>query len=105
MGLRIPDPVYPGADIRIISPSMATASYLPERRRRAEKALSDLGFRVSYGVHALTVSSDGITAGSARDRAEDFMAAFADPTVGAVLAADAGTGTAELLEFIDPAPL
>lgn len=103
--LCIPPPVRAGGHIRIVSPASATAALLPERARRGEAVLTALGFEVSYGTYALEVSDDGATAGSAARRASDFMAAFEDPGVDAVLAADAGDGTRDLLEFLDPALL
>ena len=40
-------------------------------------------------------------AGSAEDRAADLMEAFADPSVDAILASDAGQGSADLLDHLD----
>jgi muramoyltetrapeptide carboxypeptidase LdcA involved in peptidoglycan recycling len=76
---------------------------LPDRTRRAEAVLVSLGFRITRAGHALCISDDGTKAGSPQDRANDLMEAFADPGVDAVLAADAGMGSHELLDFLDPA--
>jgi muramoyltetrapeptide carboxypeptidase LdcA involved in peptidoglycan recycling len=103
--LRIPGPVLPGAHIRVISPASATLAHIPARARRGELALTELGFSVSYGRHAGLISDNGATAGHARQRAADLMEAFEDPSVDAVLSADAGLGTRELLDFLDPAAL
>lgn len=103
--LRIPAPVGPGGDIRIISPGMPTLAYVPDRVQRAERVLNGLGFTVSYGHNAFKISADGTTAGTARERAADLMDAFADPSVHAVLASDAGMGGRELLDLLDPAVL
>ena len=100
--LRICQPVRPGGHIRVISPGMPTLAQLPERAQRAEAALAGLGFTVSLGRHAAAVSADGTKAGSAEQRAHDLMEAFADPAVDAVLCADAGMGSGELLDFLDP---
>lgn len=100
--LRMPAPVRRGADIRIVSPAMPTLAYVPDRADRAERALNALGFTVSYGSRAHAIGADGLSAGTARDRADDLMEAFTDPSVGAILAADAGTGSADLLEYLDP---
>ncbi len=101
--LRIPAPVRPPAHVRIISPAAPTMAHIPVRAQRGEQVLTALGFEVSYGKHARTISEDGLTAGSAQDRASDLLEAFADPAVDAVLASDAGLGTREILDFLDPA--
>lgn len=100
--VRVPDPVRPGGHIRIVSPTAPSVAYLPDRARRAETALTGAGFTVSYGQHAVAASIDGVTAGRPDQRAADVMAAFADPSVDAILSADAGSRTSELLDFLDP---
>ncbi|MFI7602160.1 LD-carboxypeptidase [Actinoplanes sp. NPDC049681] len=100
--VRPPAPVRPGAHIRLVSPAMPTISYIPERTRRAEQVLRDHGYTVSYGANAFQVSADGMTAGTAEQRAADFMAAFTDPEVDVVLASDAGQGSQELIDLLDP---
>lgn len=75
---------------------------LPTRRARAESALEEHGYRVTYGAHAFDISRDLSRAGNAAARAADLMDAFADGDVDVVLAAMAGQGSAELLEFLDP---
>ena len=103
--LRIPPPVRPGAHLRVVSPAMPTLAYVPVRAQRAERALTDRGFTVSHGSRALTISADGMTAGTAGERAADLMDAFADPSVDAILAADAGLGTRDVLEHLDAATI
>lgn len=100
--LHIPDPLKGGAHVRVISPAMPYLLYAPERALRAEHSLKSLGYTVSYGPRARLSSDDGFTAGTGRDRAADFMEAFEDPAVDIVLAAEAGMGTRELLQFLDP---
>lgn len=101
--LRVPEPAGPGDHIRVISPGLPGLAHLPDRARRAERALLELGFTVSYGSRARLVSDDGTTAGTARARADDFMEAFEDPEVNVVLSAQAGLGSRDLLDFLDPA--
>jgi len=98
-----PRPIPPGGSIRVISPGLPTLALIPERARRAEQALRGLGFDVSYGRHAFTVSDDGITAGTAAERAADVMDAFADESADAILVSDTGLGSRDLLPFLDPA--
>ncbi len=101
--LRIPAPVRAGARIRVISPTAPSAAFLVERANRGVAALASLGFAVSYGANALGTSTDGLTAADPAARAEDFVAAFEDPDVDAVLSADAGSGTVDLLDHLDAA--
>jgi len=82
---------------------MPELAYAPDRACRAEQALLDLGFTISYGSRARLISYDGTTAGTGRERAADFMEAFEDPAVDVVLAAEAGLGSRDLLDFLDPA--
>jgi muramoyltetrapeptide carboxypeptidase LdcA involved in peptidoglycan recycling len=84
---------------------MPTLAYIPDRTRRAERTLTGLGFTVSYGEHAFEISDDGMTAGTAEQRAADLMAAFEDPSVAVVFASDAGQGSGDLLDLLDPATL
>lgn len=102
--LVMPAPVTAGAHIRIVSPAMPTTATLPERARRGEQALRRMGFRLSYGRHALDDIDSATGPDSARNRARDLIDAFEDPTVDAVLSADAGEGTEQILPFLDPAP-
>ena len=97
-----PAPVRPGAHIRVVSPAAPTLSLVPRRAERARRALTACGFTVSYGRNALEFL-DERTAGTVRQRAADIMAAFADPEVDVIMAADAGIGSRDLLEELDPA--
>jgi muramoyltetrapeptide carboxypeptidase len=99
--LRIPKPLAPRSHIRIISPGLPTLAHMPDRARRADRALRNLGFELSYGAHAFSISEDGITAGTAEERAADFMEAFEDGSVDAILASDSGLGSREMIRFLD----
>jgi muramoyltetrapeptide carboxypeptidase len=103
--LVIPEPVRRGGHVRIVSPAMPVLSYVPERARRAERVLTGLGFTVSYGRHAWLISDDGTTAGTRAQRAADLMEAFEDPSVDVILAAEAGLGSREVLDLLDPAAI
>jgi muramoyltetrapeptide carboxypeptidase LdcA involved in peptidoglycan recycling len=100
--IRVPAAVRPGAHLRIVSPAMATLAHVPARQERAARALLDAGYTVSYGRHAFEIADDGVVAGTPAQRAADLTEAFQDPAVDAVLAADAGTGTREVLDHLDP---
>ncbi len=100
--LHLPAPVKPGGHLRILSPGMPTMAYIPDRVVRGRQVLTDAGWTVSLGANSLLVSDDGLTAGTAADRARDLMDAFLDPSVDAILAADAGLGSRDLLDALDP---
>jgi muramoyltetrapeptide carboxypeptidase len=98
--IRQPEPLATGAHVRVISPSKPDLHRAPYRAARAEAVLAELGLRVSYGEHAWAIRSDGVAAGSAQQRAADFLAAFADPDVDAVLCATGGLVSVELLAHL-----
>lgn len=95
-----PKPIPPGGHIRIVSPGLSTLTCIPDRARRADQALRSLGFEISYGPHAFSTSAEG-TAGSVAERAADFMDAFGDDSVDAILSSDAGIGSREMVSMLD----
>lgn len=97
----VPKPVTDDAHIRIVSPSWPTIHFNPQRARRAERELARLGFRFSYGRWAAEVTPDGSSAGTAHQRADDLMEAFADPEVDVIFTAAGGATTAEVLPLLD----
>jgi muramoyltetrapeptide carboxypeptidase len=96
-----PPLLKPGAHIRVVNPAWPSMSYAPQRVARAEKALRNMGFRVSYGEHAYEITADGRSAGPPEQRAGDFMAAVTDPDVDAILSAGGGATSWELIPFLD----
>jgi muramoyltetrapeptide carboxypeptidase LdcA involved in peptidoglycan recycling len=101
MQLRHPAPVGVGGHVRVISPSWPSLFHAPPRARRAEKVLQEFGLRVSYGTYASEISDDGVSAGSAEQRAADFMEAFADPSVDVVFSTYGGESAHELIPLLD----
>jgi muramoyltetrapeptide carboxypeptidase LdcA involved in peptidoglycan recycling len=99
--LARPPVLRPGSHIRIVSPAFPSMAYAPHRMERARDALAGRGFSVSFGKNALEVAQDGMSAGTPEERAADLMDAFTDPAVDAVIAADAGVGTREVLPLLD----
>jgi muramoyltetrapeptide carboxypeptidase LdcA involved in peptidoglycan recycling len=99
--VQIPRPLAHGGHIRVVSPGLPTIAHVPERARRAEAALRSLGLDVSYGAHARSISYDGLTAGSAAERAADLLEAFEDASVDAILVSDSGLGSRAMLPYLD----
>jgi muramoyltetrapeptide carboxypeptidase len=85
----------------VISPSWPAFYYLPKRVRRADEVMRQLGLRVSYGAHAALTTHNGLSSGSAQQRAQDLMDAFADPDVDVVFSAFGGDTTLELIPWLD----
>ncbi len=97
MTLAKPAAVRAGATLGIISPASTPR---PELVERGLQALALLGYKTRIFPHALD-RGPLYYAGSARHRADDLHAAFADPDVDAILCTRGGWGSAELLPLLD----
>jgi len=86
-----------GARLAVLSPASAVKRDLAEK---GVARLEALGYCVSLGAHALD-SGPLYYAGSAKSRAEDLHAAFADPAIDGILCTRGGWGAAELLPMLD----
>lgn len=99
--MRRPPALPPGGHIRVVSPGLPTLGMVPARARRAERELTALGFTVSFGSHAHRISADLGAAGDAAGRARDITDAFCDPSVDAILAADGGRATLDVVALLN----
>jgi muramoyltetrapeptide carboxypeptidase len=97
--MTLPPRLRPGHEVRIVSPSYPLLAKAPERGARAQRALEELGFVVTYGAHAR--ARWGHLAGTPEERASDLNEAFADPNVRAVVCAFGGMATADILPLVD----
>lgn len=97
MSLLKPRPLRPGGTIAIVSPASAAK---PERVQAGVTRLQELGYRTIVMSHALD-RGPLYYAGTAPDRAADLMAAFADPSIDAIVCVRGGWGSAELLPLLD----
>ncbi len=94
-------PIYPKAlhksdTIALVAPAS------PVKRRRIELAverLEALGFKIK--LYGDLYRQHGYLAGDDAARADELMAAFADPDVAAVFPARGGTGVTRLLDLLD----
>ena len=107
MTARAPVPLPEGGHVRVVSPASPALLFAPQRAERAERALTGLGFRLSYGAfareYAKDPSGDTTSAGTAEQRADDLMTAYADPDVDAILVAAGGETSADVLAHLDAA--
>ncbi len=94
--MRKPRALAPGDRVAVVAP----ASGCPEDElHRGVAELRRLGFDA---VHSAAVSARGLfTAGTAEQRARDFMAAWTDPSVAALVALRGGYGSAQMLPLLD----
>ncbi len=94
-------PLYPkalqkGDTIALVAPAS------PVKRRRIELAterLEAMGFHIK--LYGDLYRKHGYLAGDDATRAEELMAAFADPEVAAIFPARGGTGVTRLLDLLD----
>ncbi len=94
--LLIPPKLHRGARVAVVSPSWAGPALYPD--------VHDAGLRVLRDDLELEVVEYPTTReldASPHDRARDLMAAFADPTIGAVLASIGGDDQITVLPFLD----
>ena len=90
-------PLRAGATLAVVSPASAAKAELV---RAGMDRLEGLGYRVKLMAHALD-RGPLYYAGTAEQRAEDLMAAFADPAVDGIVCTRGGWGSAELLPLLD----
>jgi muramoyltetrapeptide carboxypeptidase len=88
-----------GSRIAIVSPASAAK---PELVAQGRAALEAYGYNPIVMPHALD-RGPLYYAGTAAHRAADLHAAFADPTIDAILCTRGGWGSAELLPLLDAA--
>ncbi|HEX4565299.1 MAG TPA: LD-carboxypeptidase [Vicinamibacterales bacterium] len=92
-----PRRLSPGDTVTLVAP--ANATFEPADLQIATETLEALGFKVKVGAHLL--DRHGYLAGDDKARADDINAAFADPSVNAVIAIRGGWGSARVLPYLD----
>lgn len=93
---RYPAPLCPGQTVAFISPASAVkAEFVAGAKARVEQA----GFRVRVMPHALGEPCGSYSASEA-DRLRDFVDAWTDPEVGAVICGRGGYGCVHLLDSL-----
>ena len=96
--------IYPpklkmGDEIRIVAPSSSAAIISTSLRSIANKRLSDLGFKLSFGKNVEEI--DEFNSSSIKSRVSDLHEAFTDSKVKAIFAVIGGFNCNQLLEYID----
>ncbi len=92
-----PTKATPGSKIAVLSPSFAAPAVAPQVHEQALGRLQDL-----TGLVPVEYPTTRRLGASARDRADDLRAAFADPEIRAVLATVGGEDQITVVRHLDP---
>jgi muramoyltetrapeptide carboxypeptidase len=97
--LLLPRALAPGAHLRVVSPSYPLLAEVAHRATRAQGALEQLGFEVSFARHAH--DRWGHLSAPPDRRARDLEDAFMDDTVDGVISSFGASITADILPELD----
>ena len=97
--LSVPPKLRPGDRVAVVSPSFAAPARYPQLHEQAMRRL-----REDFGLEPVEYPTTRRLGAPARERAEDLMAAFADPAIRAVLATIGGDDQITVLPHLDPKP-
>src|SRR5436305_7682928 len=95
-----PAKLHPGDRVAVISPSFAAPGVFPAKHELAMRRLRD-----ELGLEPVEYPTTRRVDAAAKDRAADLMAAFADPSIKAVLATIGGDDQLTVLPFLDPSAI
>src|SRR5262245_22455127 len=99
MDILTPPRLTEGAEIRVISPSRSLSLTSETVKSIAFKRLTALGYHVLFGQNVNGV--DDSRSSPVQSRIHDLHEAFADKSVKAVLAAEGGYNTNQILSYVD----
>jgi muramoyltetrapeptide carboxypeptidase len=91
----------PGDVVAVVSPSWGGIAGVPAAARRGVAVLEGLGYEVRMMPHAAGRGRWEWVSASAEERAEDLLAAFADPEVRAIVCGIGGDHSAQVLPLLD----
>jgi muramoyltetrapeptide carboxypeptidase LdcA involved in peptidoglycan recycling len=94
-----PPKLRPGSSVRVIAPSRSLAVISADVRAEADRRLTALGLKLSFGEHA--EEADDFGSSSVEARLADLHDAFADPSVDGILSVVGGFSSNQLLAGID----
>jgi muramoyltetrapeptide carboxypeptidase LdcA involved in peptidoglycan recycling len=96
---KVPPKLKKGDEIRVISPAYSLSLTSHERRKLAKSRLESLGLKVTFSANS--EECDQFKSSSIKSRIDDLHQAFLDPNVKAIISADGGSNSNQLLKFID----
>lgn len=94
----VPAKLSAGDRVAVVSPSFAAPGRFPAVHDLAMRRLRD-----DFGLVPVEYPTTTRLGSSPQDRAADLMAAFADPSIGAILATIGGDDQLTVLPYLDPA--
>jgi muramoyltetrapeptide carboxypeptidase LdcA involved in peptidoglycan recycling len=95
--LTVPAKLSPGDRVAVVSPSFAAPGRFPHVHERAMSRL-----REELNLEPVEYPTTKQLGASPKARAEDVMAAFADPSIRAIMATIGGEDQITVLPFLDP---
>lgn len=95
----IPNKLKKGDEIRVIAPARSMSSVRDEMKTIADRALSSLGYKITFGKNVNEI--DDFRSSSIASRVEDLHDAFSDKNVKAILTVIGGFNSNQLLGHID----
>jgi len=97
--LTVPPKLRTGDRVAVVSPSFAAPGLFPDLHEQALRRL-----REDFGLEPVEYPTTRRLGSSPADRAADLTAAYADPSIRAVLATIGGDDQITVLPHLDPAP-
>jgi muramoyltetrapeptide carboxypeptidase LdcA involved in peptidoglycan recycling len=97
--LIVPPKVRPGDRVAVVSPSFAAPALFADLHEQAMRRLRD-----DFGLDPVEYPTTRRFGARPADRAADLMAAYADPSIRAVLATIGGDDQITVLPHLDPEP-
>jgi muramoyltetrapeptide carboxypeptidase LdcA involved in peptidoglycan recycling len=97
--LTVPTKLKPGDPVAVVSPSMAAPGEFPAQHELGLRRL-----REEFGLEPVEYPTTRRLGAPAEERAADLTAAYADPTIRAVLATIGGDDQITVLRYLDPEP-
>jgi muramoyltetrapeptide carboxypeptidase len=94
-----PNKLKKGDHIRVIAPARSLAIISGTDKKYAIGVLEDMGFKVSFGRHAL--EQNEFLSSSVQSRIDDLHEAYEDPSVNGILTVIGGYNSNQLLKNID----
>lgn len=95
----IPPPLKSGDKVAILSPSYAVST---DRLSLIDSLLKSRGYEPVIYPTATLSPDNPIHGGTARQRAQDLMDAFKDPSIKAIIPTRGGYGASQMLPYLDP---